>query len=61
MLLMIVLNSSIHDVKVGKDNTIMVAYKAGTIGIYRIDYVNKELRDCLTLGAWYSIMILQRA
>jgi len=35
MLLMIALNSSIHDVKVGKDNTIMVAYKAGTIGIYR--------------------------
>jgi 6-phosphogluconolactonase (cycloisomerase 2 family) len=44
------LNSSIHDVKVGKDNTIMVAYKAGIIGIYRIDYVNKGVERLLNIG-----------
>jgi YD repeat-containing protein len=41
---------SIHDVKVGKDNTIMVAYKAGIIGIYRIDYVNNEVERLLNIG-----------
>jgi hypothetical protein len=41
---------SIHDVKVGKDNTIMVAYKAGIIGIYRIDYVNNEVERVLNIG-----------
>ncbi len=44
------LNSSIHDVKVGKDNTIMVAYKAGIIGIYRIDYSSMRVERLLNVG-----------
>ncbi len=44
------LNSSIHDVKVGKDNTIMVAYKAGVIGIYEIDYSSRSVTKVLNIG-----------
>jgi len=44
------LNSSIHDVKVGKDNTIMVAYKAGVIGIYQIDYSSMSVTKVLNIG-----------
>ncbi len=44
------LNSSILDIKVGKDDTIMVAYKVGVIGIYKIDYSSKSVTKVLNIG-----------
>ncbi len=44
------LNSSIHDIKVGKDGTIIVAYKIGVIGIYQIDYSSRSVTKVLNIG-----------